>query len=101
MSKQKNTTKDLFRSAQRGANFFIFPSDDIMLSDSIFKDETSVVKIAPAMRMPHANFSRNFSDTAKTGIDECISSDKTTVCSINKIANRHMHIKAQARNICL
>ena len=48
----------------------------------IFSADTSVVKIAPAIRTPHIALSPNFSETAKTGIDDVSPSAKTTVCSI-------------------
>ena len=50
-----------------------------MRSDAILSEETSVVNIAPAIKTPHTALRPNFSETAKTGIEELIPSAKTTV----------------------
>lgn len=72
-----------------------------MLSESIFREDTRVVNIAPAISTPHTHLRLNFPETAKTGIEECISSSRTTVWSINSIANRNMQINVQDRKISL
>ena len=79
----------------------MFESVFEILSDAIFREETSVVNIAPAIKTPHTALSPNFSETAKTGIEELNPSAKTTVCSINNSANIHTDIKPQVRNISL
>lgn len=53
-----------------------------MESEVIFSADTSVVKIAPAISTPHIALRPNFSETAKTGIDDDSPSAKTTVCNI-------------------
>lgn len=50
-----------------------------MRSLTILREDTSVVKIAPAIKTPHANFRCNISETAKVGIKLPFVSDKTTV----------------------
>ena len=92
---------DLLFFAPKAESLLLAPSASEMRSETILSEDTSVVKIAAAMSTPHTAFNPNFSATAKTGIDECIPSAKTTVCSINSIANRQMLINAQDMNICL
>ena len=101
ISRQKNTTSDLFRGSPREASFFVFCIVRIMLSDRILSEDTSVVNIAPAISIPQTHLRLNFSETAKTGIDVCILSARTTVCSIKSIANRNMQINVQDRKISL
>ena len=72
-----------------------------MRSEAIFKEDTSVVNMAPAIKTPHTALNPNFSETAKTGIEELIPSAKTTVCNINSNANMHTEISPQVRNISL
>lgn len=72
-----------------------------MRSEVIFKEDTRVVNIAPAISTPHTAFNPNFSETAKTGIVVCNSSAKTTVCNINSNANKQTHISPQDNIISL
>lgn len=67
----------------------------------IFSADTSVVKIAPAISTPHIALSPNFSETAKTGIDDAKLSAKTTVCNIYSRANINIDIKTQVKEISL
>ncbi len=99
--RQKNTTSDLPSLSFMPTVGRSFTAVSIMRSESIFNDETSVVNIAPAMSTPHTALSLNCSATAKTGIEECVWSDKTTVCSINRIPNRQTQIREQESRISL
>ena len=72
-----------------------------ILSEAILSEDTSVVNMAPAISTPHTALRLNFCETAKTGIDECKSSAKTTVCSINSNPNRQTQISAQDKIISL
>ena len=72
-----------------------------MRSLTILREDTSVVKIAPAIKTPHANLRCNCSEIAKTGIKLSFLSDKTTVWSINNIPNKKTHIIRQLAKISL
>ncbi|MDE6302109.1 MAG: hypothetical protein K2M36_00780 [Clostridia bacterium] len=58
---------------------FILNSAELIRSDAILREDTRVVNIAPAIRTPHTAFRLNFAETVRTGIEERISSAKTTV----------------------
>ncbi len=98
---QKKTTIDLPSLSLTPIAGRSFTAVSMMRSESILREETSVVNIAPAMRIPQTTLRLNFSATAKTGIDECNSSDKTTVCNINNIANRQIQMKEHESRISL
>lgn len=63
--------------------------------------DTRVVNIAPAISTPHTALSPNFSETAKTGIEDDIPSAKTTVCNIYNSANMHKDMNPQVSAISL
>ncbi len=93
--RQKNTMNARLFFSPKAASFFVRERAVAMLSDVILREDTSVVNIAPAISTPQTALSPNLSATVKTGIDDVIPSAKTTVWSINSIANRHTHISAQ------
>lgn len=73
----------------------------VALSLTILREETSVVKIAEAIKTPQAGFRRNCSEIAKTGIKLSFVSDKTIVWSINSIPNINTQIIIQLAKISL
>lgn len=88
-------------SSPKTHNFFVRERNKDVRSLTILREDTSVVKIAPAIKTPHANFRCNISETAKVGIKLPFVSDKTTVWSINNIPNKKTHIIRQLAKISL
>lgn len=88
-------------SSPKPDNFFVRERNEDVRSLTILREDTSVVKIAPAIKTPHANFRCNISETAKVGIKLPFVSDKATVWSINNIPNRKTHIIRQLAKISL
>lgn len=101
IKRQKNTTNALRFSSPNEASFFVRERNKDVLSLTIFSDETSVVKIAPAIKTPQANLRFNFVETARVGIKLPFVSDKTTVCNINSIPNKNTQIIVQLAKISL
>ncbi len=58
------------------------------------------MNIATAIKTPQTTFRPAFSDAAKTGIDECISSDKTTFWRTNSTVDKKANIAKQQTAIC-
>lgn len=88
-------------SSENTASFFVRDIAFCTLSLTIFRDDTSVVKIAAAINTPHTGFRCNRLEIAKTGIKLSFTSDKTTVCNIYNIPNIKTHIIMQESKISL
>ena len=65
----------------------------------MLREETRVVNTAMTTSTPAAAFSPTLSATAKTGIDECVSSLKTMFWSINSTPPRKSALIAQVKKI--